>query len=169
MGFLPLSSVHCTFIQIDFVTTGWRLSAPLPQNVVYISKLQECSLSKAQGCKWFTQESSYCVISGQYCAACISCVIGTTGKPAVNHQPCQGSRASKAFEPFQFWTGTTKQGLCDKCWQTRCIHCMCCCMRTYGNVWLRTCLYACVYVYVCGPHMPLCAKEMADSEKCVQF
>lgn len=79
-------SVQCTVIQIEFVTTELHLPAPLPQNIVYISKLQECSVSKAPECKWFTQESSYCVISGQYGAACISCVTGTTGKPVVNHQ-----------------------------------------------------------------------------------
>lgn len=29
-----------------------------------------------------------------------------------------------------------------------------------------TCVF---FMCVCGPHMSLCAKEMADSEKCDQF
>lgn len=107
-------------------------------------KAWRCFLSNTQEREWFTQESSYRVISGQYGTACISCVIRITGKPAVNHPPCQ--RSKKAFEHFEFWTWKSK--LFCKVKNHHGI-CMCLKIHTYGDVWFCIWLPACVYRWVC--------------------
>lgn len=110
---------------------------------MYISKLQKCSVTKAQVCKWFTQESF----------ACISCVIGTTGKSVVNHQPCLRSKACKTFEHFKFWTEGRKLFVFRFIYFGKKhyvgLNCMCFCMHTYSSVWHYVCVSVCMFLCMC--------------------
>lgn len=125
----------------------------------FCSTASECCVyikpsQKAQECKWFTQESSYCVISGQNGAARISCVIGTTGKPVVNHQPCQRSKDSKAFEHFWHWTSTWKEGFCVTNTGKTTMRAVCASACAHMEMSGSTCVF--FYVCVWPTHVFMC-------------